>query len=51
MQLEGRQFVSRSHALEDTIQELVGQLDPGLAGALHHSTSQRSLSCFLKFGK
>ena len=28
--LEGRRFVSRAHALEDTVQELVGQLDPSL---------------------
>ena len=28
--LEGRQIVSRAHALEDTVQEMAGQLDPGL---------------------
>ena len=27
---EGRQLVSRAHALEDTVREMAGALDPGL---------------------
>jgi SpoVK/Ycf46/Vps4 family AAA+-type ATPase len=29
---EGRQLVSKAHALEDTVREMVGSLDPGLVG-------------------
>jgi len=42
--VEGRKVVSRAHALEDTIQELAGQLDPSLVqrcAAIARHRSQR----------
>ena len=34
--LEGRQIVSRAHALEDTVREMAGQLDPGAGAEVRH---------------
>ena len=48
--VEGRKVVSRAHALEDTVQELAGQLDPSLVqrcAAIARHRAARASGCLL----